>query len=45
MENPRQVQTEMSGPGVARETVISPYADMTVRRWQRRRLTLALSMA
>jgi PAS domain S-box-containing protein len=45
MENPRQVQTEMSGPGVARETVISPYADMTVRRWQRRRLTLALSVA
>ena len=25
--------------------MISPYADMTVRRWQRRRLTLALSMA
>jgi PAS domain S-box-containing protein len=45
MENSRQVQREMSGPGVARETVISPDADMTVRRWERQRLTFALSVA
>jgi PAS domain S-box-containing protein len=45
MENRRQVQRELPAIGVSRETAFSPYADMAARRWERRRLTLALSVA